>query len=262
MIIDFHAHAFPDNLADKAMNALQQGCDIKPFHDGKIISLLKSMDSAGIDKAVICSIATKPDQFQPILEWSKTIKSDRIIPFLSIHPNDEKIKEKVKIIFNEGFKGIKLHPYYQGFSLDDEKIFPLYEESLKHNLIIISHCGFDIAFPKDRLCDPDKIINIKNKFPDLKFVASHFGSWQDWYEVEKKIIGKDIYLESSFSIELIGGKKSKELILKHPSDYILFGTDSPWTNQQQSVKVIRSLKLPVELQEKIFCANAKKLLNL
>jgi len=29
------------------------------------------MDRHGIEKSVICSIATKPSQFDPILEWSK-----------------------------------------------------------------------------------------------------------------------------------------------------------------------------------------------
>jgi len=261
MIIDFHTHAFPDELAEKAINILEEGCIIKARHNGTIYSLLKSMDNAGIDKSVICSIATKPAHFKPILEWSKNIKSGRIIPFLSIHPDDDNIAEKVKIVKEEGFKGIKLHPYYQSFILDSEKIFPLYEALQEHDLIVVSHTGFDIAFPKDRIADPDRILNIIKKFPDLKFITSHLGGWQDWDEVEKKLIGKNIFVEISFSLEELDHNKAKNMIINHPDDYILFGTDSPWTDQKNAVALLKSLNLNNELEKKIFYKNALKLLE-
>ena len=106
-IIDFHTHAFPDHVAENAIPYLEQEADVKAFHDGKIASLLSSMDRAGIQTSVICSIATKPTQFQPILDWSQQIASQRIIPFPSLHPDDGNMPEKVKIIHDAGFKGIK-----------------------------------------------------------------------------------------------------------------------------------------------------------
>ena len=54
------------------------------------------MDKANIDKTVICSIATKPTQFEDILKWSKSIYSDRIIPLPSIHPDNNNLKEKIE----------------------------------------------------------------------------------------------------------------------------------------------------------------------
>ena len=48
-IIDFHAHAFPDALAERAMPALEAEGDIRAALDGKVSSLLRSMDAAGID---------------------------------------------------------------------------------------------------------------------------------------------------------------------------------------------------------------------
>lgn len=260
MIIDFHAHAFPDQIAERAISTLEEGCDITAKHNGKISSLLKSMDKAGIDKAVICSIATKPTQYEDILKWSKSIHSDRIIPFPSLHPENIDIKEKIKIIFNEGFKGIKLHPYYQKFQIDEERIFPIYEETQKHGLLLVSHTGFDIAFPHDRIADPIKIINILKKFPDLKFVATHFGAWEDWDEVEKHLIGKQIFMELSFSLELLNKNKAEKMLLAHPSDYLLFGTDSPWTDQENALNILRSLNIKENIKEKILYKNACRLL--
>ena len=87
-IIDFHTHAFPDDLAARAVSALEKGAGVPAMLDGKVSSLLKSMDRAGIERSMVCSIATKPAQFQKILDWSKAVRSSRIIPFPSIRPAD------------------------------------------------------------------------------------------------------------------------------------------------------------------------------
>lgn len=87
-IIDFHTHAFPDALADGAVKVLQQKGGIAVHLGGRISSLLESMDRLGVEKSVVCSIATKPSQFEPILAWSKKIRSERIIPFPSLPPTD------------------------------------------------------------------------------------------------------------------------------------------------------------------------------
>ena len=59
-IIDFHAHAFPDSLAGQAISALEKEGGIPARIDGRLSSLLDSMDSCGIEKSVVCSIATRP----------------------------------------------------------------------------------------------------------------------------------------------------------------------------------------------------------
>ena len=77
-IIDFHAHAFPDDLAPRAMKKLlEEAPDVKAYLDGTIGALLGSMDNSGIDKSVVCCIATRPEQFEPIFEWCKKVRSER-----------------------------------------------------------------------------------------------------------------------------------------------------------------------------------------
>jgi len=103
-IIDFHAHAFPDKLAEKAITFLEGKGGVSAHLDGKISSLLESMDRCGIEKSVVCSIATKPSQFFSILEWSDSIRTDRIVPLPSIHPDDPGVIENVGLIKKKGFK--------------------------------------------------------------------------------------------------------------------------------------------------------------
>ena len=261
-IIDFHTHVFPDDIAERAVPLLAEQANVAPHLDGTMSSLLRSMDDAGVDLSVVASIATKPSQFAPILDWSKKIASDRLEPFPSIHPDDADVQERVRIIRGEGFKGIKLHPYYQDFDLDDDSAFPLYEALEESGLVVLCHTGFDIGFPMNmRKAEPTRILRVIKKFPDLQLVTTHFGAWHDWDEMREHMLGKPIYMEISFSLEHLG-EKAREMMRAHHADYILFGTDSPWTGQKQSIEAVRALNLGEEHEHKIFHANAERLLGM
>jgi uncharacterized protein len=259
-IVDFHAHAFPDELAERAINALEQQGGIKAFHSGTVSSLLRSMDSNGIETSVVCTIATKPGQFDPIFAWCRKIRSERIIPFPSIHPDDAQHRERISRVKGEGFKGIKFHPYYQEFSLDEERLFPIYERACEENLIVVAHTGFDIGFPRERIADPARILKVLARFPQLKLVTTHLGAWELWDEVEEQLTGREIYMEISCSFESLSGDAVRRLIVGHPGRYILFGTDSPWTDQGESVSLLKGLLFGAELEDRILRRNATELL--
>ena len=262
MIIDFHTHAFPDDLAGKAVSGLGCNSKLKPSHDGTIDGLLKSMDEAGIEKSVILSIATKPSQTENIINWCLKIRSGRIIPFASIHPDNVNFGGIIGRIKNEGIRGIKLHPMYQDFYADDERLFPVYEKIAKENLILIFHSGFDIAFPEDGRASVERILRVYEKFPELKIVASHTGGWKMWEKVLKLIAGKNIWLEISMTLKYIDDPATFYGIVRdHSPDKILFGTDAPWGNQKEDVKAVKELNVFSTLKEKIFHENARALLS-
>lgn len=261
-IIDFHTHAFPDALAEKAMAHLQAGCpDAKAFLDGKLSSLLASMDRAGIETSVICSIATKPGQFDPILKWSKEIRKDRIEPFPSIHPADPAAVEKVHLIADAGFKGIKMHPYYQQFDIDNPALYPIYKAICDRGLLLTLHTGFDIAFERVEKASPRQIRTVLDRFPALKLITTHFGGWEQWDQVKELLIGRPIYMETSWSIEFMGAGRVTEFMNSHPADYLLFGSDSPWTDQQVTIQAYQGLDVPAETLAGYFYKNAAKLLS-
>jgi hypothetical protein len=259
-IIDFHTHSFPDDLSERVIKMLEDEGGVKAHLDGKVSSLLSSMDKCGIEKSVICNIATKPSQFDPILQFCKECRSERIIPFPSLHPYDPDFKERIVTIKRAGFKGIKFHPYYQNFSIDEERLFPVYEKISDENLILVMHTGFDFAFARTRIADPEKVLAILQTFPALTLITTHLGAWADWEEVERCLFGKQIYMEISFSLEFLDGTVRK-IISHHPTDYILFGTDSPWTDQQKTLSLFRELNLGEQKEEMILRKNALKLLN-
>jgi hypothetical protein len=262
LIIDFHAHAFPDPVAAAAVPALAEKGQVTPCLDGRIDTLLGAMAQAGVEKSVLCSIATRPGQFESILSWSKAIRSERIIPFPSFHPESPEALAQIQTIRAEGFRGIKMHPYYQNFQIDEERLFPFYEAISAAGLVLVMHTGYDIGFPRARIAGPDRIARVLDRFPELKFVATHLGAWEMWDEVKELLTGRRVYMDISFSLQYLEREAARRLILEHPADRILFGSDSPWACQEEVVRLVKTLELGGALEERIFRGNALELLGL
>ena len=136
MIIDSHAHIFPDKIAAKALSKLSSVIRLEPYTQGTIDSILESMEKSGVDISIILPIVTDPHQFDSILRFAVQInetcaerKGPRLVSLAGIHPASETYKEQLRIIKQEGFAGIKLHPNYQGFLFDDIHYMRVIEEA-------------------------------------------------------------------------------------------------------------------------------------
>ena len=65
MIIDFHTHCFPDALAPRALSSLEHNAEqtqMRPFTDGTAEGTKKLIAAHGINRAVVCNIATNAHQ--------------------------------------------------------------------------------------------------------------------------------------------------------------------------------------------------------
>jgi predicted TIM-barrel fold metal-dependent hydrolase len=154
-----------------------------------------------------------------------------------------------------------MHPYYQDFYLDDPQLDSLFEVIQDEGLLLTMHTGYDFAFEWIDRASPSQIATVIDKFPNLKLVTTHLGAWQQWDGIEELLIGKPIYMETSFSLKYLDHKRLKRMLLAHPSEFILFGTDSPWTDQKNEIEGLKKLGLPSDLLDKIFYNNALKLLQ-
>ncbi len=260
-ITDIHTHAFPDALATRAMAHLEAEGDIKGCHDGTLCGLLARMDQAGVDRSVLCSIATKPSQFDAILAWSREIVSERTVPLASVHPDDLDLVAHLQQVHEAGLQGIKLHPYYQDFVLDEERLTPLWTTAADLGLLVVPHCGWDIAFPPDDRCAPERIARVVAAYPGLRLVATHLGGWRLWDEAERWLIGQPVYLETSMTFEWGDPALITRLIEAHPPEYLLFGSDSPWGTPAADVARLRSLGLGAEREALLLGGNAERLLR-
>ena len=139
MVIDFHTHAFPDALADRAVAHLYELGGMPPKNDGKISGLISSMDADGVDKCVVLSIATKPKQETNVNNFAiSLLENPRTIPFGSVFPGSETALSEIERLCAAGVKGIKMHPEYQDFYIDEDRVKPIYKKSLLSPYFILS----------------------------------------------------------------------------------------------------------------------------
>lgn len=260
-VIDFHTHAFPDDLAKRAIASLEAAARWQAVSRGRVKDLLASMGAADVDVSVVCAIATKPGQHKGILDWCRKIASDRIAPLPSVHPMDDQPGACVDRIAAEGFAGIKLHPMFQSFAADDGRMNEIYAAAMLHGLIVVMHCGRDISFPpEDDAANPQRMRRVIDRFGDLKLVCTHLGGWRAWDDVEKHLLGTPVYLETSFSLGELGPERAADMIRRHGVDRVLLGSDWPWNAQPAAVAEVRSLPLTDAEKTKILWSNAGRLL--
>ena len=263
MIIDFHTHAFADALAPRAIDSLSRASGgLQPYTDGTASGLLRSMDACGVDHSVLLTIATKPKQQTRINDWAKETCSDRITAFGSVHPDAPDIMDELERIKSLGLKGVKLHPEYQNFEVDDPRMFPVYKKIAALGLITVFHAGQDIGFMPPAKASPDKLVRALHYFDGAPVVAAHFGGYIMWDDVLDQLCGLPIYFDTSFCFGRIQHPLAQAIVDKHTPDRILFGTDLPWSDAITEKRLVDSLDLSPEDREKILFRNAAALLQL
>lgn len=274
MIIDFHTHTFPDELAPKAILKLANKANLIPSSDGTITDLKRNMQKNNVDYSVILPVITNIKQTKKINDTAIYINNteSNIISFGGIHPDDENYKDELKRLKNNNIKGIKIHPDYQNTFFDDIKYINIIDYAFELGLMVIIHAGVDIGYPNPVHATVNNILNVLNKLKNKGIlILAHMGNWMNWEEVYDKLAGLDIYFDTAFSIGKIPNREDLKLldedlfikiVKKHGADKILFATDSPWGYLSESIKALINFNLSDKEKNMIFGENAQKLLML
>lgn len=264
--IDIHAHAFPDSLAERAMQKLCHAGQIEACGDGTVAGLLASMDAAGIDVAMLCPIATKPGQADGIAEWCGQVIGPRIRAVASLHPEEDDPPAVLAGLAEAGFAGIKLHPQYQQFAADDQRAMVIYRAAAELGLFVVAHCGLDFAFPDTNdSAAPPRFARVMEAVDGLVLIATHMGGWRAWDQVRDCLIGRfdgRLYLETSFSLAQLPPEQATEMIHAHGTGRVLYGTDWPWNDQARELELLTGLELTEDQQAAVRWKNAADLLKL
>lgn len=264
MVIDFHAHTFPEKIAKASIESLSKCSGITPHTDGTVEGLKRCMSQDGVALSVILPVVTRPAQFETVNRVAAKIceKEEGLLSFGGIHPDCPDIKRKMREIRSLGLKGIKIHPAYQEVYMDDIRYLRILEAATEQGLIVSVHAGVDIGLPTPVYAAVEKIARaIKETAPE-KLVLAHLGGWKEWDAVEEMLAGENVYLDTAFLEDYIGDEQLLRIIKKHGADKVLFGTDCPWSGQRESIERLEKLPLTADEKRLIFSENAKKLLGL
>ena len=263
MLIDFHTHAFPEKIAARAVEKLSAASGgLEPQTDGTVASLKTQMEKDGVDLSVVQSIATNPGQMRKVNDFAMEMDRDAaIVAFGSVHPDAPDALEELERIHAAGLKGVKLHPEYQQFYIDDEKMKPIYRKISDLGLITLFHAGHDYGFAPPYHAMPEHFLRMLGWF-DAPVVAAHWGGMGCGAEVLEKLCGAPLWFDLSFGYGAMARSTAQGIVDQHGVDRLLFGSDMPWHRPQWELRLLNCLELSPADRDKICFQNAAKLLGL
>ncbi len=249
--------------------------------DPDCVSLLKEMDEAGIDRAVLLVIdfGVAYDNVELTIEeihlaHKKLLeRADRLLAFSNVDPRRgrEGLDLFEKAVREWGFSGMKLYPPC-GYSPDDRCLFPYYEICRELHLPVLTHVGPTTATLPFRNTQPQYVDDAAFHFPEVNFILGHAAvtHYQDAALLAQ--YRPNVFLDLSGFQTAINRNEFKSIINWHISRglgrKLLFGTDWPihrfWGRQQDWVEKFTSLEseslLPAEEMNNILGNNLQSIL--
>lgn len=260
MIIDAHAHIYPDKIAARASQSISKFYDMDMQELGTVSRLLQMGDEYGIDKFLVHSVATSPEQVDVITDYIASVLAahpDRFIGFTSSHPESENIEKEIERAVSLGIKGVKLHPDFQEFNIDSPRAFRIYEV-IEGRLPLMIHTGDH----RTEFSKPRRLLKVIERFPKLKIIAAHFGGWSVWDEAVLVLSGTGVYVDTSSSQYWLSPEKVREYLDSYGEDFCIFGSDYPMWNVKEELDKLSKLFRTEEEREKVLHGNIEKILSL
>lgn len=261
MVIDFHTHCFPEKIAERAMKTLSHTSGLKPHTDGTLSGLKNIMKKDGVDVSVVMNIATNEKQQTAVNDFAASVQGENILAFGSVYPDAKNALEELERIKVLGLKGVKFHPEYQSFFVDDEKMKPIYKKISGLGLITLFHAGEDYGYMPPYHATPERLLKALSWFSS-PVIAAHWGSQGMGQETLKHLCGKDIYFDTAFGYGSTPKPIQQAILEKHGVDKILFASDCPWHAPWMDLFQLGCLGLSKDEEEKIKGLNAKNLLGI
>ncbi|MBI5803869.1 amidohydrolase [Candidatus Pacearchaeota archaeon] len=180
---------------------------------------------------------------------------ENLIGFLSLDPTQKNWKEEMKHGHLElGLKGIKLMPMYAGFNPNDKSLNALWEYATENNLPVLLHTGTNVV-PNSQLeyTFPRHIDGVAISFPGVKIIMAHLS-----HPFENECIAvirkqPNVYADVS-ALHYRPYQLYNSLMLVQEYcvwDKLLFGTDYPFTNVNDSVRGLKELNEKVGAKIKL-----------
>lgn len=259
-IIDIHTHIYPDNIARKAAESIRLFYHLEGAAlDGTEQQLLTRGTQAGTGQFVILPVAIRPDRVQGINDFihEKALSEPRYIPFGTVHAAMEGLTDEVERILAMGLKGIKMHPDSQRFSIDDPRLFPMYD-FIRGRVPVMLHMGDE----RYNYSHPVKLRRILDLFPGLHVIAAHFGGYSMYETARECLQDTDCVMDVSSSIMFMEPGVPEKYINLYGAERIAYGTDYPLFDPVQELDRFLRLKLTDDQKEQILHKTAERILKL
>ena len=272
MIVDVHCHFWDSrriagglgDLMDSVVRELRVR-EPDSIRDGSAERLVRDMDEAGIDKAVLLPLDfeflrggggfTFRD-FNDLAGAYARRHPERLVPFAGVDPRrgPAAVAELRRCVEELGVRGLKLWTV-TGFRPDDRAFYPLYEEAARHRLTVVVHTGLGPGEGYLDTCRPAFVDALAVDFREVAFVLAHVGT--PWVEEALAVALKNpnVWVDVSAWQRAVRGfplgfaqMLSTAKLLHGGVHKVLFGSDWPLFTevytQAQWVAAVRGFEPP------------------
>ena len=239
----------------------QAGLDAR--HDGTIAGLRRTMDEAGIDRAVCLGVAHAARTVQRTNEFIGSVDRTRFVPFGTVHP-ELSPAVNLKSLQDNGISGVKLHPLFQDLSLSDPRVVDIAAALAQADITVITHVGAGGDTDANDRGSPRSLRVLLDAVPGLRVIACHFGGYHRLDEAEELLVGSRAVLETSWPPSTAGldPARIREIIARHGADRVVYGSDWPMTDPAAEIAAVRALGLPPEDEAAVLGDNLATLLGI
>ena len=268
MLIDMHTHFFNDHAAAKILAHLAACSGFVPCTNGTVTDTWRILEENGYTYGVGMPIATYPHQQQKINDFAARVNGScggHIVCFGTVHPAAEDMEAELHRIKALGLLAVKFHRHYQEIYIDDPRIERLIRVATSLDLPLLFHAGDDPGLPPPIYAPPERIAKLLDRLEDLphmRLIAAHLGGYRMWDDVERYLIGRNVYFDTAFAFNLGEDEQIRRIIENHGWQRILLGSDCPWQDPAESLAGLKRLCLPVEQFQAIAGGNASIMLGL
>lgn len=261
-VINSHCHIYPKKIAARAVEGIGDFYDLYMSLDGSVDDLIRDGSKVGVVHYLVHSVATTPKQVKSINEFiSDEVKAhpDIFTGFGTLHPDSEDIEEDLDYLIELGLKGVKVHPDFQQFALNEERAFKMGEAINDRGLPIMIHCG-DFRY---NYSNPEQLKPFIDRFPEMTVIGAHFAGWSIWEEATEQLAGTpNLIVDLSSSLYALSPETAERLIREYGADKVLWATDFPMWESQSEMEMFNKINLTDEERNMILYENAARLLGL
>lgn len=143
-IADAHTHVYKDKIAVKASDVIGRFYDTKMSEaEATSAKLIEKGSGIGVDRYLVCSAATTLEQVDIINRFiaGECGQHPEFFGLGTAQQDVQDFEALLDQIEQLGLHGIKLHPDFQKFAIDDERMIPLYKACARRGMTVLFHVG-------------------------------------------------------------------------------------------------------------------------
>jgi predicted TIM-barrel fold metal-dependent hydrolase len=296
MIIDAHAHVFPQAVRERRAQLLAGEPAFAEIYGDPVAKmatageLLHSMDEAGVERTVICNFAWHDealiDETNEYILGAAAAANGRLIPFVSVSLSgagrhggvdvEESVgaqkadpRKKIRQLSIDGARGIgELRPAAGGYNLaNSDEADLLNWAASAFDLPLLVHVSEPVghAYPgKAGGASVEDVYEFARAAAGVTVIAAHWGGGLPFYALmpEVRQALDNVYVDTAASHLLYDDAVYHQAIEVLGAKKILWGSDFPLTSQRNALDRTRAAELDDDALSAILGGNAQELFRI